>query len=85
MATTCTTAARTRAVVGALLLAIMMAACDNVPYVAKDSEALKVIDERQTGSNLARRDSIGTGARQVDKDALESSLRGTNANRDNGR
>ena len=38
-----------------------------------------------TGSNLARRDKSVTGVRQLDKDAIESGLRGTNANRDSGK
>ncbi len=62
-----------------------LSACANVPYIAGEVQGVKQQADLQTGSNLARRGQGGTGARDVDKDALESSLRGTNANRDNGK
>ena len=59
--------------------------CANVPYIAGEAVGVRERADLQTGSNLVRRDKGGTGAREVDKDALESTMRGTNANRDNGR
>ncbi len=63
----------------------LLPACANVPYVAGANQALNEPADLQTGSNLTRRDKPSTGAREMDKDAIESSLRGINANRDNGK
>jgi len=78
--------ARAAAGVWVLLACLaLLPACANVPYVAGANQALNEPADLQTGSNLARRDKPSTGAREMDKDAIESSLRGINANRDNGR
>ena len=69
---------------GGLVLAAM-SACANVPYIGGASRGISEQADLQTGSNLTRRDKASAGAREVDRDALESSLRGTNANRDNGK
>lgn len=69
---------------GGLVLAAM-SACTNVPYIAGASKGVNEQADLQTGSNLTRRDKASTGAREIDRDALESSVRGTNANRDNGK
>ena len=78
-----------RSAVGAWLLAAaglaLLSACANVPFVAGANQALRETEDLQTGSNLARRDKPSTGAREMDKSAIESSLRGTHANRDTGR
>lgn len=62
-----------------------LSACANVPYVAGATQGVSEQADLQTGSNLTRRDKAGSGVREIDREALESSLRGTNANRDNGR
>ena len=77
-----------RSAVGAWVLAAglaLLSACADVPYVARTSQALREPADLQTGSNLTRRDKPSTGAREMDKDAIESSLRGTHSNRDTGR
>jgi hypothetical protein len=64
--------------------AVCLSACANIPYVAGEERSERAAAELVTGSNLARRNSPGTGAREIDKDALESSLRGSGAKRDTG-
>ena len=63
----------------------LLPACANLPYVASTSQALREPADLQTGSNLTCRERLSTGAREMDKGAIEFSLRGTNANRDTGR
>ena len=63
----------------------LLSACANVPFVAGANQALRESEDLQTGSNLTHRDKPSTAAREMDKGAIESSLRGTNANRDTGR
>ena len=79
--------ARTRSSITVLALLaapLGLAACANFPYVAGDALGIKEQADTQTGSNLTRRDKGGTGAREVDKDAIQSGLRGTSAGRDTG-
>ncbi len=74
--------------VGAWVLAAglaLLSACANVPFVAGTNQVLREPEDLQTGSNLSRRDKPSTGAREMDKSAIESGLRGTHANRDTGR
>jgi hypothetical protein len=79
--------ARTR--LSMLVLALLAAplglsACANFPYVAGDAQGIKEQAESQTGSNLTRREKGSSGAREVDKDAIQSGMRGAGAGRDNG-
>ncbi len=70
----------------ALLVCVaFLPGCAGILYIAGEIEGVKEQSDFQTGSNLARRDKGNTGPREMDKDAIESSLRGINANRDNGR
>ena len=62
-----------------------LSACADVPYIAGAAKDISEQADLQTGSNLTRRDKASSGVREIDRDALESSMRGTNANRDNGR
>ena len=62
-----------------------LSACANVPYVAGAAKGISEQADLQTGSNLTRRDKASRAVREIDRDALESSMRGTNANRDTGR
>lgn len=68
-----------------VVLASGLTACANVPYIAGEGKLDMAAPDLPTGSNLARRDKSVTGVRQLDKDAIESGLRGTNANRDSGK
>jgi len=72
------------AVLVCLAGAVGLSGCANIPYIAGESPAINEQADRQTGSNLLRRDKASL-VRELDKDALESTLRGTNANRDNGK
>jgi hypothetical protein len=62
-----------------------LSACANVPYISGETQGIKEKADLQTGSNLVRRNNGNADLRQVDKDSLESSMRSTNANRDNGK
>jgi len=62
-----------------------LSACSNVPYIAGAAKGITEQADLQTGSNLTRREKSSTGVREIDRDTLESSMRGTNANRDNGK
>jgi hypothetical protein len=64
---------------------VELSACANVPYIAGEAQGIKQRDDLQTGSNLLRHEKGNASVRQVDRDALESSLRGINGNRDNGK
>lgn len=72
-------------VLASLIGLACMPGCAGIPYIAGETQGIKESTDLQTGSNLSRRDKANTGAREMDKDVLESSLRGINANRDNGR
>ena len=61
-----------------------LAACANFPYVAGDALGIKEPADAPTGSNLTRRDKGSSGAREVDKDAIQSGMRGAGAVRDTG-
>lgn len=62
----------------AVLFSALFSGCANVPYVAAGSQKLKEHAEVQTGSNLTKRAGTDSLVRQVDKDAIESGLRGSN-------
>lgn len=77
--------ARARFSLTVLFMVVWLQGCSDIPYIAGEAQGIKEREDQQTGSNLARRDKNGNGVREIDKDALESSLRGINANRDNGK
>ena len=69
----------------AALLLIGVAGCAGIPYIAGETKAVKEQADLQTASNLVRRNKGSSGAREMVRDAIESALRGINANRGNNR
>ena len=75
----------TLALLTAPLVLSGLTGCGNLPYIAGAAQSVNEQADLQTGSNLTRHDKSSMGVRELDRDALESSVRGINANRDNGK